>query len=140
MLYCEEEGVPSYQRNVFMTLERRRNGYHVYGFPGGQVEHGESHFGAMCRELKEETGLYFSDDWKYMYTIVSQDCVTYVYTTSQPPISPQPDNKEIIEVCEMSIMEVSKGVDNNAYNMRGNYRMRQCARDQLSEVRMFIGL
>jgi 8-oxo-dGTP pyrophosphatase MutT (NUDIX family) len=55
MIYTSLEGVRRYY--VWMTLEHRRNGNHVWGLPGGRVEPGESEFDAAKRELMEETNM-----------------------------------------------------------------------------------
>lgn len=48
----------------FLFIKRSRNERNMAGkwvFPGGKVEHGEDAIQGLFRELKEETGLQFSD-------------------------------------------------------------------------------
>ncbi len=119
---------------VIAGLEKRRNGNHVFGIPGGQVNFGESQFAGACRELREETGLIFNPAWKFIGAIVTDEGITYIYDATGYRISPVVNDHELIAAVRMRESEFINAFANKNYIMScdgHSGRMRDSTRNNI---------
>jgi 8-oxo-dGTP diphosphatase len=60
-VYCAMKAVIK-NNNLFLALKQRVGEVDIWDLPGGKVEHGESPYDTLRREVQEETGLTISID------------------------------------------------------------------------------
>jgi 8-oxo-dGTP pyrophosphatase MutT (NUDIX family) len=68
--------------NRILMLQRGRKDaqFQLWGIPGGKQEKDETHLEALCRELKEELGISFSEDqFIYLGSVLSKTSTDGVY-------------------------------------------------------------
>jgi len=110
-----------------ILIMRHKNG--SYDFPGGQIEFGESLFGALQRELKEELNFKLDREpalfevWNY----ISKDkkrhsvMVNYIYFLNKKPKLKSPEKLEILWLNKKEMKNIIK--DHNfveeMYSWRG---------------------
>ncbi|HAI13720.1 MAG TPA: hypothetical protein DCM28_18585 [Phycisphaerales bacterium] len=96
-------------------LIRRAKGVAMAGgicFPGGAIEHGETHEQAGIREIREETGLVVTLDkevWHFEYP--DRPLTLWGWLGQLQTFNPAPDPNEVSEILWLNFDEITSNPD-----------------------------
>ena len=96
-------------------LIRRAKGVAMAGgicFPGGAIEHGETHAQAGVREIREETGLVVrlqKEIWHFVYP--DRPLTLWGWLGELQTFDPTPDPNEVSEILWLSFEEIAADPD-----------------------------
>ena len=105
--------------------------YNYYKFPGGGIEPGESYLEALCREVREESGLQVKKNTVKEYGIVPrlergrrgeifvQDNFYYLCQTEEEPLSQDLDAYEAEESFTLEYVDPRRAIEINRHAPHG---------------------